>query len=120
MYPSDALIAYFVETGRYHVIMFRDFPMPGGPRSDFRRLKSAGHHTQGVETFEQAQAELDRLVENPQFVLPKLVIRDKLLILGGADNAVMTLVTPLDALEVGGMIEPDKLQDELKNFRQPV
>lgn len=45
-------------TGRYHPILFRDAPFPGGVLTP-RRLKSYGHHTEGFTSHEEAHASLD-------------------------------------------------------------
>jgi hypothetical protein len=41
-------------TGRFHPILFRMAPLPGG--SNVPRWKSIGHHTDGFDTIEQAIA----------------------------------------------------------------
>lgn len=44
-------------TGRYHPITFRLAPLPGGTKiDDLDRWKSIGHHTEGFETQEAAEA----------------------------------------------------------------
>ena len=47
-------------TGRWHPIVFRPTPLPGGKDSDMgvRRYKSLGHHTEGFLTLEEAQAHI--------------------------------------------------------------
>jgi hypothetical protein len=50
------------KTGRYHPILFRRAPMPGNSDADLalQRYKSAGHHTAGFATLEEAQSDLAR------------------------------------------------------------
>lgn len=47
------------QTDRYHPILFRDSPMPGGAGP--ARHKSAGHHTVGFDTREEAIADCEAL-----------------------------------------------------------
>lgn len=44
------------QTGRFHPIVFRPAPMPGGAdaESNAMRHKSLGHHTNGLDTIEAA------------------------------------------------------------------
>lgn len=50
-------------TNRFHPIIFGDAPMPGGMDNDadFRRYRSQGHHTEGFDTREEAQADIDKI-----------------------------------------------------------
>jgi len=44
-------------TGRFHPIVFRWGPAPSGPLDGgVERYKSLGHHTDGFDTLEEAQA----------------------------------------------------------------
>jgi len=46
------------KTNRFHPILFRQAPMPGGAdlTNQMQRYKSYGHHTEGFDTREQADA----------------------------------------------------------------
>lgn len=48
-------ILHNTTTDRWHPIVFRDSPLPGGVESP-RRLRSLGHHTTGFATREDALA----------------------------------------------------------------
>jgi hypothetical protein len=44
------------KTGRFHPIVFRLSPRPSSDDSDkVQRFKSAGHHTEGLATLEEAK-----------------------------------------------------------------
>ena len=63
LYPTGILTN--VKTGRFHPISFRMAPMPGNADANTtaQRYKSAGHHTEGFDTKEQAVA---WMVENAE------------------------------------------------------
>lgn len=72
--PLDvALIAVDSRTGRFHMMLFEEKPMPGervAPEDCATvRLKSKLHHAQGVETLEEARAYLAEFRE-------KVIIED--------------------------------------------
>ena len=48
-------------TNRFHHILFRPAPTPSGSDQDMtaQRYLSAGHHTAGFDTLEQAQEEIE-------------------------------------------------------------
>jgi hypothetical protein len=48
------------KTNRYHPILFRRAPMPGGADAELthQRYRSAGHHTIGFDTLPEAQANI--------------------------------------------------------------
>jgi hypothetical protein len=49
---------------RWHPIIFRESPLPGGGGSmQSIRYKSVGHHTEGFETREAALAAIDSIIE---------------------------------------------------------
>ncbi len=50
MYPTGMIKN--TATNRFHPVSFRPAPLPGG--SDIPRYKSAGHHTVGFDTEEEA------------------------------------------------------------------
>jgi hypothetical protein len=52
MYPTGIIIN--TETGRFHPVVFRPAPLPGG--SELPRYKSLGHHTTGFDTEDEAIA----------------------------------------------------------------
>ncbi len=58
-YPCGLL--YNCATDRWHTILFRQAPMPGGADldTDTRRFKSLGHHTEGFDTKGAAIAHLE-------------------------------------------------------------
>jgi len=66
--PLDvAFIARNIDTGRFHVIVFEEKPMPG-PVPDTKdtklvRLRSSMHHTEGAETLEAAQVHMAQIRE---------------------------------------------------------
>lgn len=45
-------------TGRYHIIVFREAPPPGGDLPYARRYRSRGHSNDSYETEEIARAEM--------------------------------------------------------------
>lgn len=53
-------------TDRYHPIIFRPAPMPGGADAEMsaRRYRSAGHHTTGFATLAEAEA---HIAEHPEW-----------------------------------------------------
>jgi hypothetical protein len=53
-------------TGRYHPIIFRPAPMPGGAIASMsaQRYRSAGHHTTGFATLAEAEA---YITEHPEW-----------------------------------------------------
>ncbi|UPT99356.1 hypothetical protein J4G48_0015435 [Bradyrhizobium barranii subsp. apii] len=55
-YPTGIL--HNAATGRFHPIVFRLAPMPGGADSALsaQRYKSKGHHTEGFATLDEAKA----------------------------------------------------------------
>lgn len=59
MGPADVICVFRLPTGRHHVAILEENPMPGpmGPIDELSiiRLKSKGHHTTGAETLEGAQ-----------------------------------------------------------------
>lgn len=53
-----------LKTDRYHPILFRESPQPSWKPGDaFVRSKSAGHHTKGFDTREEALAECKSIAE---------------------------------------------------------
>ena len=58
MYPTGMLKN--TATGRFHPIVFRPAPMPGGSDLDAsaQRYKSLGHHTEGFATEDEAIASI--------------------------------------------------------------
>lgn len=48
-------------SGRWHPILFRPAPLPGGKDSDLaaQRYRSLGHHTEGFATKEEAMAHIE-------------------------------------------------------------
>ncbi len=46
---------------RWHPVIFREAPMPGG--IDLHRYKSAGHHTDGFKSRDEAINEIPKLAE---------------------------------------------------------
>ncbi len=65
MGPADIICIFRLPSGRYHVAILEEHPMPGPVQPieslDFIRLKSKMHHTTGAETLEGAQAHLAEL-----------------------------------------------------------
>lgn len=57
-YPTGLLKN--TKTGRWHPILFRPAPLPGGGDAGFpaQRYKSLGHHTAGFSTEEEAMAHI--------------------------------------------------------------
>lgn len=59
MGPADVICVFRLPTGRYHLAILEEKPMPGPlvpiDELDIVRLKSDGHHTIGAETLEGAQ-----------------------------------------------------------------
>ena len=53
-------ILHNTKLDRWHPIWFRPAPMPSGADTDFAMLRhhSFGHHTDGFETLEAAQADI--------------------------------------------------------------
>jgi hypothetical protein len=105
-----ALIALLWETKRYHVVMFQEKPMPGpyDPEQSFIRFKSTGHHTTGAETFEEAQAHLKEIEENPRFTGGEgWIIRDTVLPM---IDPVSVILSPTDKFTVDGMISPEEAE----------
>lgn len=62
MGPADVMCIFRLPTGRYHLVILEESPMPGPIQSldslSVIRLKSRGHHTDGAETLEGAQAHI--------------------------------------------------------------
>lgn len=58
MYPTGILLN--VATQRYHPILFRMAPMPGGADDALaaQRFKSMGHHTDGFDDIDSAKAHI--------------------------------------------------------------
>lgn len=52
-------------TGRWHPILFRDAPFPGGASTDGapQRLRSKGHHTEGFDSREAAVGNANELAD---------------------------------------------------------
>ena len=54
--PADVMCIFKLPTGRHHVAILEESPMPGPPQPldalSFLRLRSKMHHTGGAETLE--------------------------------------------------------------------
>ena len=62
MYDIQCCIVMCLPTGKYHPIYFRYSPPPSGDfDGGYSRYKSGGHHTQGFDTQEAAEAALVKL-----------------------------------------------------------
>lgn len=63
--PTDVLCIFRLPTGRYHVVILEEKPIPGPIRNirelEFIRLKSKGHHTTGARTLEVAQQHMEEM-----------------------------------------------------------
>lgn len=63
--PADVLCIFRLPTGRFHVTLLEEQPMPGPIQPieelNFIRLKSKMHHTVGADTLEGAQQQLQEL-----------------------------------------------------------
>ena len=59
VFPYPAGILQNTQTGRFHPIIFRPGPTPGSSgKEDIQRYKSKGHHTEGFDTIEEAEADI--------------------------------------------------------------
>jgi hypothetical protein len=71
--PLDIIcILKHVETGRFHVAIFEERPMPGPVPNvsdmKFIRLKNGMHHTTGAETLEGSLAQMAELRSKAKFL----------------------------------------------------
>lgn len=71
--PLDILCILKLPAGTFHCAFFEESPLPGPvlnvSETTIVRLKSKMHHTQGAETFEEAQAhlkDLSQYIEVPE------------------------------------------------------
>lgn len=86
------------KTNRYHPILFDERPLPGGGGPT--RHKSRGHHTAGFDTREEAIAECEKMVANPQ-IGGRLCV-DKDFAWDGEDVPAMVVFFS----EAGGRLQP--------------
>lgn len=62
MYNPIIAMLINIKTNRWHPIVFREAPLPGGGGP--RRHKSKGHHTMGFDTREEALLEAAKIAED--------------------------------------------------------
>ncbi len=56
-YPAGML--HDTQKGRFHPIVFRPAPFPGGVADEVHRYRSLGHHTAGFDTLDEAMAHIN-------------------------------------------------------------
>jgi len=90
--PLDVVVILKIGD-RYHVCFAEEKPLPGpvkpAKETTVVRLKSKMHHTPGTDTFEQAQVEIDKMLEKMVIIADNIFRKEAIEV----DEPVFTVIT---------------------------